>query len=64
MATYQPLESLIASFGNSTYEFKFMFHPHVPHSIAILQHQGMDFHMNRIFGVNIMQFAELVMLML
>jgi len=42
-------------------EFDVTCHPHAPHSIALLQRQGMDFHKNRKFGVNILQFAELMM---
>jgi len=42
-------------------EFDVTRHPHAPHSIALLQRQGMDFHKNRKFGVNILRFAELMM---
>jgi len=43
-------------------EFDVTQHPHAPHSIALLRRQDMDFDKNRKFGVNIMRFAELMML--
>ncbi|QCE12376.1 CCR4-NOT transcription complex subunit 7/8 [Vigna unguiculata] len=43
-------------------EFDVTCHPHAPHSIALLQRQGMDFQKNRNFGVNIVQFVELMMI--
>ena len=43
-------------------EFDVTHHPHAPHSIALLQRHGMDFHKNRNFGVSIVRFAELMML--
>ncbi|WVZ06405.1 hypothetical protein V8G54_019751 [Vigna mungo] len=43
-------------------EFDVTHHLHAPHSIALLQSQGMDFHKNRSFGVNIMRFVELMMI--
>ncbi|KOM36859.1 hypothetical protein LR48_Vigan03g024000 [Vigna angularis] len=42
-------------------EFDVTRHLHAPHSIALLQSQGMDFHKNRSFGANIMRFVELMM---
>ncbi|XP_068466607.1 probable CCR4-associated factor 1 homolog 11 [Phaseolus vulgaris] len=42
-------------------EFDVTQHPHAPHSIALLQRQGIDFDKNRRFGVNIVRFAELMM---
>jgi len=60
----------LPTFGTSNrfiWEFNFckfdvMCHPHAPHSIALLRRQGMNFHKNRNFGVNILRFAELMML--
>ena len=43
-------------------EFDVTQHPHAPHSIALLQCQGMDFEKNRKFGVSSVRFAELMML--
>ncbi|KAK7364632.1 hypothetical protein VNO80_13372 [Phaseolus coccineus] len=43
-------------------EFDVTRHPHAPHSIALLQRQGMDFDKNRKYGVSIVRFAELMML--
>jgi len=43
-------------------EFDVTCHPHAPHSVALLQRQGMDFHKNRNLGVNIVQFVELMMI--
>ena len=43
-------------------EFDVTRHPHAPHSIALLRRQDIDFDKNRRFGVNIVRFAELMML--
>ncbi|KAG2404852.1 CCR4-associated factor 1-like protein [Vigna angularis] len=43
-------------------EFDVTCHPHAPHSIAFLQRHGMNFHKNRVIGVSIMRFTELMML--
>ncbi|KAK7364659.1 hypothetical protein VNO80_13399 [Phaseolus coccineus] len=43
-------------------EFDVTRHPHAPHSIALLQRQGIDFDKNRKYGVSIVRFAELMML--
>jgi len=42
-------------------EFDITCHRHAPHSIALLQRQGMDFHKNQKVGVSILRFAELMM---
>ncbi|CAJ1935759.1 unnamed protein product [Sphenostylis stenocarpa] len=42
-------------------EFNLERDPHAPDSIALLQRQGINFKKNRIFGVDIMRFVELLM---
>ncbi|KAK7373521.1 hypothetical protein VNO80_06934 [Phaseolus coccineus] len=44
-------------------EFDVTHHPHAPHSIALLQRQGLDFDKNRKFGVSILRFVELMTLL-
>ena len=42
-------------------EFNVAHHLHAPESIALLQHQGIDFEKNQKFGVDIVRFVELLM---
>ncbi|QCE11930.1 CCR4-NOT transcription complex subunit 7/8 [Vigna unguiculata] len=68
--TFSDYHGNLPTFGTSHHfiwefnfcEFDVTCHPHAPHSVTLLQRQGMDFHKNRNLGVNIVQFVELMMI--